>query len=110
MCEPLSAFSKAYVDWRSDVDRFRLSSISEDYRQMHRMRLRGREPPSQAEEAWAFALLTPVDDLIRERFGIDPVVSRAMLCSDAMLSGRPIELLAGELVRKLRTLEGPASG
>jgi len=105
VCEGVSAFSKAFVDWSPDVDSLRLSTHDRDYVQMFGVRERGGKLPSASEEDEASKLLAPVDDGIRERFGVDPIVARYMLCSRAIVSGTGIVPLAEELVRRLKSAD-----
>ena len=101
MCETAAAWSSYYTDWSPDVDERRLSTIENDYRQYWSVRTAGFRAPSEPEEAEASAILRPYDAQIRQRFGLDEVVSRVILCGRAMQTGTPIVKLSKALVKAI---------
>ena len=102
MCEMISAFSKAFVDWAPELDTMRLSTRDQDDRQLQRLQKHGRHViPSEPEEDRASAILEDVYAVIQSRFGVDPVVARYIVCDRAINSGKPIEKIAEALVTKL---------
>ncbi len=95
MCEAISAWSQAFIDWTPDADRFRLSSAAQDHDELaQRYRARSTAFPDKAEEDAASEALARVDEVIAARFGLDPVASRYILCSIAAAQRRPILGLA----------------
>ncbi len=109
MCEAISAWSRAFVDWSPTADEHRLTSAISDHLEYTRHLLTGFSVrPTKEEEDEAAAVMERADQAIAARFGLGPVETRYMLCSVAAASGKPIVEIARAAAATLISADSPA--